>query len=406
MPRWLFCVVTGAATWVLGCGGGGSSPGGNTTTAGPANNVAPIVAGGSAQNPAGIVNGAFTSVTICPPGSSNCATIGGMLVDTGSTGVRVLASVLPGGFSLPKQTDVGGNPIVECFQFSDSFTWGPVETADIKIAGEQAGSVPIQIIADPAFSTVPTSCTNKALGPNENTVQTLGANGILGVGNFLQDCGPACTTSGASNPDFYFSCPTASTCTITTESLAQQVAHPVAGFASDNNGVLVELPAVTAGGAVSENGSLVFGIGTQSNNALGSVTVLTLNPNGDFTTMFNGKSFSGFVDSGSNGIFFLDSATTGLPMCPVNKSFYCPASVENFSATNGGSNGRSTAINFFVANADGLFAPSPPNFLLPGLSAPNPNSFDWGLPFFYGRNVFVAIEGRSTPGGTGPYTAY
>ncbi|MBS1228286.1 MAG: hypothetical protein H6R17_1563 [Proteobacteria bacterium] len=32
--------------------------------------------------------------------------------------------------------------------------------------------------------------------------------------------------------------------------------------------------------------------------------------------------------------------------------------------------------------------------------------FDWGLPFFFGRRVFTAIEGRSTPGGNGPYVAY
>ncbi|MDQ1387146.1 MAG: hypothetical protein QOF56_600, partial [Acidobacteriaceae bacterium] len=32
--------------------------------------------------------------------------------------------------------------------------------------------------------------------------------------------------------------------------------------------------------------------------------------------------------------------------------------------------------------------------------------FDWGLPFFYGRNVYTAIETKSTPGGTGPYWAY
>jgi hypothetical protein len=33
-------------------------------------------------------------------------------------------------------------------------------------------------------------------------------------------------------------------------------------------------------------------------------------------------------------------------------------------------------------------------------------SFDWGLPFFFGRTVFTAIEGMSTPGGTGPYFAF
>ena len=36
----------------------------------------------------------------------------------------------------------------------------------------------------------------------------------------------------------------------------------------------------------------------------------------------------------------------------------------------------------------------------------NPGGFDWGLPFFYGRSVYVAVVGRSTPGGAGPYWAF
>jgi len=36
----------------------------------------------------------------------------------------------------------------------------------------------------------------------------------------------------------------------------------------------------------------------------------------------------------------------------------------------------------------------------------NPGGFDWGLNFFYGRTVFTAIAGRSTPGGAGPFWAY
>jgi hypothetical protein len=33
-------------------------------------------------------------------------------------------------------------------------------------------------------------------------------------------------------------------------------------------------------------------------------------------------------------------------------------------------------------------------------------SFDWGLPFFYGRTVYTAIENQSTPAGVGPYFAF
>ncbi|MGA9992093.1 MAG: DUF3443 family protein, partial [Thiobacillaceae bacterium] len=40
------------------------------------------------------INGPYVSVTLCAPGTTNCQTIDHLLVDTGASGARVLASVL------------------------------------------------------------------------------------------------------------------------------------------------------------------------------------------------------------------------------------------------------------------------------------------------------------------------
>jgi hypothetical protein len=365
--------------------------------------------GGSVQNSQAIsvnsgptgqyVNGVFADVTVCVPGTSNCQTISNVLVDTGSSGLRILNTAIQ--LTLPAQNATNGNSLVECAQFADGFTWGPVKLADVKLAGESASNVPIQII-DPTTFTIPTACSNT--GTPENTLSTLLANGILGVGNFRQDCGPGCVTPGF---HFYFACSSSSTCPETGATLTQQVQNPVWMFSGDNNGVVIQLPQVPASGAPSASGSLIFGIGTQSNNALGSATILTLAGNGTFSTTFNSTTFSNSVmDSGSNGIFFLDSATTGIPDCPGgNSGFYCPTATQNLSATNRGANAATTVVNFSVANAQTLFS-NINNNAFNNLAGSNPGSFDWGLPFFFGRTVFTAIEGQSTPGGTGPYLAY
>jgi hypothetical protein len=344
-------------------------------------------------------NGLFTSVTVCVPGTSQCQTINDVLVDTGSTGLRILSSALTE--SLPQQKGPHGNAVVECLRFLSAFTWGPVQTADIHIAGESASSVPIQVLSDTAFP-VASQCKNMGV-PSQDTLSTLGANGILGVGVFLQDCGGGCTQSGSSNPGLYYEC-TSSGCQVTTESVTAQVQNPVALFASDNNGVVIELPAVSSP-QPSINGSLIFGIGTQSNNALGSATVYTMTSSADLTTTFKGQKYPGsFLDSGSNALFFLDSNTTGMAVCTNASGFYCPSATQNLSATIVGTNNATAAVSFSVANADSLFSTS--DIVFSDLGGPNPGTFDWGLPFFYGRNVFTAIEGASTPAGTGPYWAF
>jgi len=361
------------------------------------NSVAMVVNGGPTNN---AFNEPFVTVTVCVPGTSNCQLVDGILVDTGSVGLRVLSSALR--VPLPQQTGAGGAPVVECLPFVDGFTWGPVQTADVRIGGETASGIPIQVIGVDQFPTIPSSCSSQ--GAPEETPDDLSANGVLGIGSFIQDCGRGCTFTGASNPGLYYVCPTPSNCQIATQPLANQVQNPVAFFSNDNNGVVLQLPTVATPGQPSVTGTLIFGIGTQGNNALGSAHVLTLDSRGNITTTFNGQSYpNSFVDSGSNAIFFLDPAATGLPTCQNSIGFYCPPARRSFTAVNSGANGVSVTVQFSAGNVDTVNATFS---AFPDATGVNPGAFDWGLPFLFGRTFFSAIEGKSTPGGVGPYFAF
>ena len=382
-----------------GGGGGGGSSSSSSSSAPTQNTQSIVVDGGPEQVP----NFIFVSVTVCVPGSSNCQTIDHVQVDTGSSGLRLLASVISPTLSLPQQTDTNGNPVVECAQFADGFSWGPVKMADIHIAGEQANSVPIQIIGDASFAAIPSSCSNS--GPPENTVADFGANGLLGVGLFAQDCGGGCAQSAI--PGTYYNC-AMNPCRPIALALTQQLQNPVALFASDNNGVIIQLPSVPAAGAASVSGTMIFGIGTQANNGLGSATVLTTDPNrGTITTTYNGRTLTNsYIDSGSNLIFF---GTSDFPACTgIARGFYCPPAMQSLSATLHGATQGSANVDFSVANADQLFAANPSFNAFDDIAAPAGDSitFAWGVPFFYGRTVYTAIEQRATPSGKGPYFAF
>ena len=418
----ILCVAGCGGGGALGTGGSGSGSGGGTPTG--ANVQAVTVDTGPAavansNSPA--INILYVSVTVCSPGSTtNCQTLDHVQVDTGSSGLRILSSALT--ITLPLSQDSSGNNLGECTQFVDGSSWGTLRQADIKLSGETAANQSVQLIGDGAYP-VPSTCTGTA----ENTVTAFGANGILGIGPFLQDCGSACSVQGAAQTPVYYTCPATggTTCTGTTMPLNMQVSNPIAAFTTDNNGVIIQLPTVASAGAASVNGYLIFGINTQSNNQLGSATVFTLDANGNLTTQYKlGTLAESFIDSGSNALYFPDSsiAVCGANGQPSNaKGFYCPSSTLSLSATMQGINGSSANINFSVANADSLFKTNATiaaagNLAASSTGISNPNngstfngsdSFDWGLPFYYGRSVYTAIEGTNTgSGGVGPYFAF
>lgn len=422
MRKYLALILV-PALLLTACGGGGSSSssgsGSGGTTPPPTQTITPFgppnveqiyVDGFTQQLPSAAVNTPYVTIQVCVPSTSTCQSVDHIEVDTGSVGLRIISSALTS-VTLPAVTTTGaagGNPLAECLQFADGSSWGSVNTADVTMpqSGEKAAAVNVQIIGAASAGTVTNA---ECPGTAENTVVTFGANGILGIGPFINDCdsgGPCSPGSQAAN---YWECPSPTTCATFTASLQQQLQNVVIMFPKDNNGSIIELPAVgSSGAAATVSGSLVFGINTETDNTLSaSVTELQADPQtGYLSATLNGQTYSdSYLDSGSNGNFYTDSLT----VCPggptATTGFYCPPSTVSEAATMTSTvSNNSLAANFSVANADTLFSNNPSFVAFSNIAGTNadPNSLDLGLPFFFGVNIYTGIEN----GASQPFFAY
>ena len=356
-----------------------------------ANSISVNVGAGTAEN----INTPYVSVTICQPGTNICKTVDNILLDTGSTGLRVLASAIT---SLRlNQVVVNNAPILECASFISGTAWGPVKLADVKMSAEVASSIPIQILADPSYSAIPSSCGGSQYTQISNTLKT---NGILGISLFVND------------NQSYFNCvpSTLNNCRISLSLTPNlQVQNPVATFPVDNNGVIIKLPAVDATGSNLVTGSLTFGIDTQTNNSSAGSYIIPTSSSGYFTTIFNNTTFiNSFIDSGSNGLYFPSgNLSSVLVTCSsvFLAGFYCPAYTQFYLAALTLKNNVQGNVSFSAANAKALFANG--NYAYNNITGQiGGNSFIWGLPFFFGRSVYIGITDRTSRAGIGPYYAY
>ena len=259
----------------------------------------------------------FTSITVCAHGTTNCSVINNVLIDTGSTGLRIFGSQLAG-LGINPNTN-GGSEIGECAFFGSGVTFGGVSTVDVQMAGEPTITLPIQVIDDiGALPGAPRDCTQGATliaSPDD-----AGFYALLGTGQVPNDQ-PNIYTQ-------YYNCGSNSCSDNNKPPKKDVVLNPVSLLSVDNNGVVVNLPAIDADGEMTVNGTLYFGIGTESNNTPGAVTVLRQETNIDslnylgIETTFGGKNRGSFFDIGSNGLFF----NTNITQCTDASGFFCPAS--------------------------------------------------------------------------------
>lgn len=359
--------------------GMGSGSGSTTSPAAPpppapsAPNELPIVVSAGTGSSSSM-NRPLVSVTICVPGTSNCQTIDNVLVDTGSTGLRIFESVVS--IPVPLEQLSATNTFYECQSFVTGYAWGPLAKADVKLSGELAANATIHLMGDTTY-TSPASCAG---GLNVlSSPQVAGFNGILGVAG-QTDCGNTCFSSPI---PYYYQCLTQGQnnfCQGTILPVAQLVWNPVALFPTDNNGVVFDIPAIPAGGAVDVQGSLYFGLGTQSNNQLGGATIY----NFPLTAYTNTGTYPAGFDSGTADIGLLNDGVFGFPTCGV---IYCPATPTQLSVEIAGANGEYTILDIVAADItpeqnQGMTADS----MYVGPSY-NGNSVTLGFSFFYGRRI-------------------
>ncbi len=403
-----------ASCLVSACIGGKGGAGTGAPPVPTLNTVAISVNAGPAAA-LGAINHAYVTVRVCVPGSTTqCADIDHVLLDTGSWGLRLVGSTLTAdAITLSPETDGQGNTIEECAGFGSGQTWGPVATADIALAGEMAAKVPVQILDDTGAGAPPP--LNCGTGVIVNRVTDWAANGVLGVGVFGPDCGMTCT--GAATPlAMYFGCTTAGICTAENVALQAQVTNPVTLFASDNNGVIINLPALqNANGDTLVQGELIFGLGTQSDNSL-PVTGLTLlgaDANGNFASFYNLATVAvpARIDSGTDSYLF-DDPTIAICTSAAWVGYYCPViAPQSLTAMN--VSAQSTAAIVPATSSTVIFSVSDPDSFVAGAAAfaglaggVGAPTFTWGLPFFYGRPVYIGFAGRSSGAFTGPFYGY
>ena len=357
---------------------------------------APNIVRLTARTPRDGFNRLVVSVTICVPGTASCATIDNVMVDTGSTGLRIEASALPASLRLPPFLGPNGTPLAECLRFVHDTAWGPLVRADLHFGGLVAQNLPMQVIAD-GPPVQPKSCPPSQAQPTSN--------GTIGIGPHLTDCQGACEQF-ASAPSVFEMRQELWTPVQGRLAQAYRVPNPGSRFPLHNNGVILDLPRPRGGGESKVTGTLTLGVGTAADNRLVDADIVHVDGRGYFTTTYGGAAYpDSYLDSGTMTYIFRDD---GLARCQRASWAFCVAPRRKLAATIAGQDGRRTTAPFVVGDYEA--ARDQRHGAADGVAVAGEagtKTFVWGAPFFLGRRVALVIEGMGVPGlrDIGPFFA-
>ena len=353
-----------------GCGGGSSSsPAPEATcTGGPPAGVAspgqyslPVYESTCAQT----INTPVVTLTICVPNTNTCQNVPNILLDFGSTGLR-LSHTLPIAGELPQET-VNGQPLTECYYFESGYNYGPVVSATVTL-GSKMVKVPVQIsnslLSAPCGSLVSPSSSSAPFEPLYN--------GILGV-LFPQ-------YDNTSSSAIYLAGEQ-----VWTPAQNETVQNPVylLTSTSNNNGVLLSISTTISEttGAPGFTGTLTFGAPTSG------TTSLQTDQYGEITATYNSNTYtnSAFFDTGSNG-FFIDNPDI-IPNCSGNLAgFFCGNAPSQSATLTGTGTNQSYTLTFAIDNAQTLLSTG--NTVFSTLGGYQQGIFDAGFPaFLYGNAI-------------------
>lgn len=414
-------------------------------------NIAPIYTDNCAtRGTIAASNIPYTSVYLCAPSGSPCAWIDHLQIDTGSVGLRVLASAIPANVlaGMPAVTGSGVNPqgapvsgnMGECYQFVLSYFWGGLRQANIKMGGvpsaggtytgNSSGQAVVHVLNDSTVPAgAPTVCTSAAGSGStpETTAAAIGANGVLGIGLHPNDSNSAA---------IYFACPdtVADNCgTMAQVTTAQVVPNPVSAMLLNGTSLTLDSAPTIRSHAVTYNSyqvtitlpnktttpltniSAVAGyltLGIPASGAGSPTAILLADPHTQrVSAVIAGKSFpsystltqvipstasysdGAFIDSGSNSYFFtqtdLPFSTLALNTCTDN-SFACGSPAGTASTI-------TKSLVLSSVGTDPTLTASAPFTVGSGLSF---NDADYLFTTYYYSPVYeglAAIEADPTP---------
>jgi hypothetical protein len=184
------------------------------------------------------------------------------------------------------------------------------------------------------------------------------------------------------------------------------VVNPAWLFPRDNNGLILQLPAVGRTGAATATGLLTFGIDTEPDNSIANYALLAADSKGNFKATLQGADYgSSFIDSGSNFTYAtlsVNDVTGGGLYAPATYATYPLELTPNVGTGQGITTQilviNPSALNFDTDTAfDDVAAPGSPSGPL--------GSVDLGLTSFFGHATALLFAGKSCAQGSGPLYA-